>query len=213
MTLDTRIYVLDRVDVRELFREGQRLLGLADERQRGPDQQRWSDEQDKTWREGVSFVEPGNPWTISNDVGQGLPGWLMIHYRRDGERRRTAEEAAVHECCNHPDSDYYDAGEPQCSSVEHNPVCYAEVSIDTAYGYRGPNGYGCGDLHAAFITALGEWLDARGIRWKWRNEFTFEVHEGYDRLIDLTSGGSEAANWFRTSVLPAIAAHDIGGGQ
>lgn len=206
MTLNTRVYVLDKVDVHELFREAQRLLGLADDGKRGPDRQQWSNEQDRTWRGGVGATEPGNPWMISNEVGQGLPGWLMVHYRTDGHYR-TAEQAAVHSYCNHPDAEYYEPSKPTCRETEHDPVCWAELSIDTAYGYRGPNGYGCGDLHAAYVAGLGEWLDGRGLRWKWLNEFTGEVHEGYDRLIELASGGFEASAWFRTTALPAIAAH------
>jgi hypothetical protein len=206
MTLDTRVYITSPVNVQDLFLECQRLISIADEQHRGPGRQMWSDEQDMTWRDGERFVEPGNPWTISNKLGQGLPGWLMIHYR-PGAMYRTPDDAAVHDDCNHPDSDYYDAGTPTCDESEHDPACWAEVSIDTAYGYRGPNRTGCGDLHAAFVAGLGEWLDARGIEWKWLNEFTSKVHVGYERLVELASGGFEAAAWFRTTALPAINAH------
>ena len=63
---------------------------------------------------------------------------------------------------------------------------------------------GCGDLHARLVAELGIWLDQRGKRWKWENEFTGEIHEGYEQLIQLASGGFEATAWFRTMVVPAI---------
>src|SRR5690242_14095966 len=59
-----------------------------------------------------------------------------------------------------------------------------EVSFDTAYGYRGPEG-GCGDLHARLVRELGAWLDGRRVRWSWLNEWTGEVHEGYEGLSEL----------------------------
>lgn len=58
-------------------------------------------------------------------------------------------------------------------------------------------------------------LDARNVRWEWRNEFTGDVHGGedrYERLIDLCSGGFEATAWFRTTVMPVIAAMAAEGG-
>jgi len=51
-----------------------------------------------------------------------------------------------------------------------------EVNFDTAYGYKAANDAGCGDLHAAFIVRIGEWLDARGVDWSWYNEFTGDWH-------------------------------------
>lgn len=52
----------------------------------------------------------------------------------------------------------------------------------------------------------------RGVRWEWQNEFTGEIHTGYSRLVDLSSGGFEASSWFRSSVLPVIAA-EAGGAR
>lgn len=190
MTLDTRMYVLDPINAGDLFRQAQAVLGKYDEQGRGPDQMRWT----------------ADGGCISNAPGQDLPGWLMLHHG-DGAPYRTAEDAAVHECCNHPDADYYDTDQPACTDTEHSPVCWAEISIDTAYGYRGPDGMRCGDLHAAFVAEVGAWLDSQNIRWKWLNEFSGEVHDSAESLIELVSGGFEASAWFRTTVLPAIAGH------
>jgi hypothetical protein len=211
MTLDSRIYVIDEAPVSELFVFCQTLLGEYDDGWRGPERQVSRDEQDKTWRAGESFVEPGNAWSMANKLGQGLPAILDISYR-PGVPLRTPEQAASHTedgYCNHPANDYFDANEPVCNETEHRPACWAEISLDTAYGYKDERGWGCGDLHAVLISRIGQWCDERGLRWSWKNEFTSDIHGGddrYERLIDLTTGGFEASAWFRTTVMPALAA-------
>lgn len=94
-----------------------------------------------------------------------------------------------------------------CDGSDHAPACWLTVSFDTSYGYSDERGYGCGDLHAEYIARLGQWLDAMGIRWCWENEFTGEIHTGYEQLTGLASGAFEASAWFRTTVLPAIETH------
>lgn len=201
MTLDTRVYVLDAIDPHETFAKCRALIGATDRHV-------YTDEQTKTWRKGESFVEPGNHWSIWNTPGQGLPALLDINYR-PGCPLRTQEQADAHdEDCNIPkNSGYVPEWGPCDGSHMYRRACWLEVSFDTAYGYRDENGYGCGDLHARLVAELGRWLDERGVRWEWQNEFTGEVHTGYDRLVDLASSGFEASAWFRTSVLPAIEAH------
>ena len=189
MTLDTRIYVLDRVDVREAFAKCNALLGATENT-------RSTDEQDTTWREGGHITVPGSPWTISNEPDQGLPGWLMMHYRPGVPLRTDAQAAAHDEDCE---------GEDDCT-WSHRRACWLEVSLDTSYGYRGKEG-GCGDLHAWFVFELGKWLDEHGARWQWHNEFTGEIFTGTAGLESLCTLGAEATAWMREKVLPAILTH------
>jgi hypothetical protein len=205
MTLDTRIFVLDQIDPREVFAFCRDLLGASD-------RHAYTDEQDSSYADGEWAVRPDNAWTISNNPGQGLPAWLMIHYRPDAALR-TAEQAAEHdEDCNLPENVGYVAEWGPCDGKYHCRASWLTVSFDTAYGYRDDRGYGCGDLHAEYIAKLGQWLDERGVRWEWENEFTGEIHTGYGQLVELASGGFEASAWFRTSVLPAIEAEAQKGG-
>lgn len=188
MTLSTNVYILDPVSPHELFRYTQSLLTQYDDQKRPFNRQACSDKP-------FSYGAPGT-WQIANDLGQGLPGILDITYRPDGPLR-TAEQSAAH------DEDC-DEG---CSGEYHDRACWADLDLDTAYGYRDERGMGCGDLHAALVSQIGQWLDGRNIRWEWRNEFTGDVHGGsdrYERLVDLCSGGFEAAAWFQSTVLPAI---------
>jgi hypothetical protein len=184
MTLDTRVYVLDPVPPQAVFAFGRALIGAEDRH---------------TFRETAGC--------ISNNPGQGLPAWLML-YHGDGAPLHTAEQAAAHDGdCNVPGADYYEPTEALCDGTHaYRRACWLTVSFDTAYGYSDDRGYGCGDLHAEYVARLGQWLDSIGVRWEWMNEFTSEVHSGYDRLSDLGRGGASAADWFRSAVLPAIAA-------
>lgn len=202
MTLSTNIYVLDEVSPHELFRFCQTLLTKYDEPDHRPfNRQRCSD------TPLHEIYKLTGAWNISNEIGQGLPAILDIKYRPNGPLR-TPEQSAEHE----------DYCAEDCDRTYHDRACWLDVDFDTAYSARFSGGMGCGDLHAALVAEVGKWLDERDVRWEWRNEFTSEVHGGddkYERLIDLCSGGFAATAWFRTTVLPAIAA-DIasrGGGE
>lgn len=197
MTLSTNVYVLDPIDHREVFHFCQGMLAKYDEDRRSPEQQAWTDKQDETWRAGKSFVEPDNAWSIANRIGQGLPAILDISYRPNAPLRTPEQAAACYDWCD-----------DDCTEEHDQQACWLDIDFDTAYGYK-HNGMGCGDLHAAFVSELGQWLDARGVRWSWRNEHTGEVHGGedrYERLIDLCSAGFEASAWFEHTVKPVIEA-------
>lgn len=164
MTLNTRIYVLDPVDYREVFLKCNQLIGS---------------------HEGIKWTDKdGSVW---NHLGQGLCALLDVDY--------TGIPEGGHEKYCEPD-------DPD----ESHRTCFArhlEVSFDTSYSYRDELG-GCGDLHARLVAALGHWLGERGVRWLWQNEFTGEIHEGYDQLGELGDGGAAAAEWMAGAVLPAI---------
>lgn len=193
MTLSTNVYVLGDAPAKELFRFCQEFLTRYDEQRRSPDQQDWKDQGDEQGRR-----------RIANRIGQGLPGILDIEYRA-GAPLYTPEEAA--ECETYC--------EPDCNREHYYRACWLNIDLDTAYSSKFEGGMGCGDLHALFVSEVGQWLDKRGVQWEWRNEYSGEIHGGedkYERLVDLVSGGFEANAWFRTSVLPAIAAHIAEGG-
>ena len=199
MTLDTTVYVLDETDPHELFAKCRELIGATD-------RTRWYDEQDKTYVDGSSFVEPGNPWSIGNHLGQGLPAILEMAYRR-GAPLRTPEQSAEHDVsiCNLPGVAWYSAQEGDCDGHHpYSPACWAEVSFETSYTYDDAQGRTCGALHGDLVTGLGRWLDAKGVRWSWQNEYTGEVHTGYDRLVDLVRTSADTKEWFFTTVLPWI---------
>lgn len=205
MTLNTDVYILDECDPIEVFRYCQGLLAHFDDRRRPAEDQKFEHSQSTTWRDGEHVVEPDNHWRIDNEPLQGLPAWLMLRYR-PGSPLRTEEDVAAHDdWCNGPWSKFFTEDEAVCDRSGHDVPCWIELDFDTAYGYKS-GGMGCGDLHAVLVARLGEWLTAKGLRWKWRNEFTGEVHEGPDHLVELCSGGRDANSWFLNTVLPAIAA-------
>jgi len=145
--------------------------------------------------EGIRFEDkPGN---IYNRIDQGLCALLDIRHGNGRPLRVPGDHRPW--CAGEDDECFSPCGIP----------CWLEVSFDTAYGYQGPEG-GCGDLHARLVAELGQWLDGQGIGWSWQNEFTGEVHQGYEGLTDLAGSGARASSWFRDIAAPAIAAHMAG---
>jgi hypothetical protein len=108
--------------------------------------------------------------------------------------------------CGDPEHDEWVATDPT-----ENGTAALEVSFDTSYGYRGPNGESCSALHARLVAKLGEWLDGRGVAWWWCNEYTGEWHAndaaGRAALAEFAGAHTRpggADEWFRSLVLPAI---------
>ncbi len=196
MTLSTNIYVLDPVDVKEMFHFCQGLLTRYDEPlHRPPAEQRWRDRPSQRWN-GTEWVEDPDLRSISNEIGQVLPGILDIDYRASGPLREAQTECD--EGCD-PDD---------CSGRYHARACFADVDFDTAYSSKFSFG-GCSQLHALLVSNLGQWLDGRGVRWEWRTEYTGEVFGGDERYTSLTTlldSGVKAMEWFNDVVLPAIPA-------
>jgi hypothetical protein len=187
VTLATHVYVLTEADAAAVFHECRSLLGCTAAHT-------WTEHQEHD--DDARHSKPDGYWTVANDPSQGLPAWLLVNFRQERTPLRTPEQAAAHaEWCG-----------LDCDGSGHQVACYLDVDFDTAYSYQDEYG-GCGDLHARLVAQLGQWLDARGIEWSWKNKFTGEVHGGadrYERLLDLSSAESAAREWLLGTVLPAI---------
>ena len=179
MTLSTDIYVQRAIPARDVFEFVLAQLLEFDE--------------DHRLRSLV--VEDFTPSCFGTRLGQGLPAILSVDFK-PGDVLRTAEQAAEHEDC--------DEDEPVCDGSGHDPACVLEVNLDTAYGYKGPNGMRCSDLHAVVIVRLGRWLAERSVPFAWRNEYTGEIHQGEEGIEELLSSGVEADRWFDGTLMPTI---------
>lgn len=196
MTLNTRIAIGAPTDVRELLTFCQRLVNTPP---------------GHGIHESDGYGQPGVR-LIGNPIGIGADALLAIHYAPDGTL-----PTHVHDkwCATelggeweHTQEDVDHHAEHIASDPTENGWAAIEVSFDTAYSYRGDGGESCSDLHARILTALGQWLDARNLPWKWQNEYTSEWHDGYDGLAEFGDAhrSTGADTWFRTVALPAIAA-------
>lgn len=143
---------------------------------------RRDDETDAKYEKRLGWWR-ARPAVIRTVAGQGLPAIVTSEHRGD------APVAA--------EDQYDDDGDLIRRS------CQVVVSWDTGYGYSA-HGMGCASLHAAALTLLHESLPA-GVTMQWENEFTGEVHDGIDNVLDLAGDGEEVATWFRDVALPAVA--------
>lgn len=208
MTDDTAIYIEDEIGPLDVFNYLiHQLVEFQEPDSNGPrtfDAVRTKAEVDTDWH----TKKPLDTWTMETVIGQGMPAWLMVHYRPGGAYR-TTEQAAEHDedICNLPTSSWTDEDSEMCDGTDHAPACHLQVSMDTAYGFHGPNGMRCDHLHGVILARLTEWLGAQGVAWKWKNEYTGDIHPGGEGLDGLLKGGDEANAWFDNVASPVIAAH------
>ncbi|MBN9791269.1 hypothetical protein DMP17_22060 [Pseudonocardia sp. TMWB2A] len=196
MTLSTNVAIGKPHNVREVFEFCRGLLGTPD---------------GTPVREGAGYLDERTK-RIGNPIGIGLPALLDITYGPDGP--------LTHRCdrfCSTELGGEFDTTQEQiddhtryvAESPTQNGWAAMIVDFDTAYGWRGEGGETCSDLHARLVTALGQWLDARGLPWKWQNEYTGEWFDRYDGLAEFGNAhrATGADAWFRNQVVPAIQAH------
>lgn len=145
---------------------------------------------ESTWEAGVSEID--------HPCGVGLDAWLNLRYRKDGP---LVEGNPCESWCDE-----------DCDKEGHVPDHHIRIDLDTTYSYMGPNGEGCGGLHARLIAEFGLWLDEQNISWGWNNEFTGEdwmEDRRYEGLAELAGNSLEAREWFTGKVLPAILAGEV----
>lgn len=136
---------------------------------------------------------------IDHRPGIGLPAWLLTSYRPGGPSRV-------------PDGEDWDKYEREARDEDpfDNGWGSIQINFDTAYSYRGPNGEGCSQLHALYITALARSFEELGLDWKWRDEYQGEWYDKLDHVDEFGGfhdkpGGP--ADWFENLVVPAILAN------
>lgn len=130
--------------------------------------------------------------------GQGLPAWLHVNYRADGSDLYEVD-----------DIETWDDGD-EIEQYMTCPAAFAKISWDTAYGFSGPNGMGCTELHSLAIRYVAACVMRRGYGITWKNEYTGEWNEGLTGFEEFGFGGAEAMDWFRNVARPAIAAEMLG---
>lgn len=179
MTLSTDMYIQGEVDLAQLRWIVQEALAKHDDQHRPVDAQIW--EEAKYSQNAVCTVP-----------GQGLPAWTFIYFGEDGAWRAPEDEY---------DNDVEEGEEPRFVAPKH----FARIDFDTAYGYTGPDGEGCAELHTALMLQVGAWLEVQGVPWQWQNEYSGEIHNAFEGFEEFAGHGYEAAAWFK-SVMPAIRA-------
>ena len=200
MTLNTSIAIGKPTNVREVFDFCRGLLNTPT---------------NTPFTDRIDEHHPGRK-EIFNPGGIGLDAWLWIYYGADGPMTHVHDEWCATEAGPAKwDSDgevmvtQEDVDQHTAEVAAHptmNGWAAIEVTFDTAYGYRGPDGESCSQLHARLIAQLGAWLDRKGLPWKWQNEYSGEWFDGYDGLAEFAGAhkSTGAAAWFESTVVPFI---------
>lgn len=186
MTLDTHFIILDVVDPFEVFTFTRNVVGGGAE---------LSTAQWELRPPHSSEVVRNYPLNheIAMKPGQGFDAWIILHHR-EGE--------VLH--YDHYEEDE-ETGEFREWLGDHPRGARVEISLDTTYGYRDGQGRGCGDLHADYVRALGQWCEERGWSYSWQNEFTGEWHDDWRVAAkELGASGRDMESWFYGSVVPAF---------
>jgi len=197
MTLNTDVYVLGEIGRVDLFEFVLSQLLEFDNYQdsgipRSRSQVVVEAEADTDYR----TKQPKDTWTMETRIGQGLPAWFRMHYR-PGQPYRTAEATCAENEC------WLEDGET-CDGKYHDPACFIEFDMDTAYGYHGPSGLHCSGLHAIVIAHVYHWLKSQGVDMMWRNEYTGDLNQGLDGIEEFLGSGTNAMDWFNNIALPTI---------
>lgn len=168
MTMTTTVIVKDPVPVEQLFRFAQSLLG-------DPDTMEWHHIPPMTpYKFNERYTRPPEPNGVyENRIDQGLAAILHVTYGADGPL--VLEDA----------QDEWTSDEEWADYVAHHSGC-VDIYLDTAYGYRGPNGGGCADLHAWLVAHIARWVEDRGARWE---SYTGEINVWIDNVFDLVKLG------------------------
>lgn len=106
------------------------------------------------------------PNSVNMPPGIGLPALSWVDYSNTREPLPLDEDEtdSLEEAASDPDKFY-------------SPRAHAVIHFDTAYGYKSPNGAGCGDFHAWLVREMGAWLESHGASWTWYDESGNGWHE------------------------------------
>ena len=131
--------------------------------------------------------------TVPNTVYTGPAKYGRIGQTLKSTRRGSGRNALCHmyyteteeEIPQHPSETDDPELEDLENDVHYNPHAYIELSFETAYGYRGPDGEECSDLHRTILLSLSSYVTSHGGEFIWNDEFTGEWHTGIEPISTL----------------------------
>ncbi len=98
---------------------------------------------------------------------------MMVSYRKDGKPLSDEGDFLLRRAaCDNPD----------CEPGHHYPAHEMIVAFATDVTYSAAGAANCGQIHAALIYQIGNWLEDQGVSWTWASLLNPETHSGYDNL-------------------------------
>lgn len=203
MTLSTHIHINTSLDAEALFDLQLRaILTAGDVLDRYEGAQIRRSEPGKPFWEGGSYLS--HDYGIATVIGQGLPALTSLDWQENQEPYTYLGVYGKEDYSWYEDEDEIAEAKAQRAEDEASfPEAVYRLNYDTAYGYTGPNGIGCSELHARAIAFIHENLP-EGSTFHWHNEFTGEWFEGLNGMDGFLNNGDDAMNWFQNIAVPAI---------
>lgn len=142
----------------------------------------------------VQILDPVDPHEVFQVCG-GFVGVTGEHAVYDGEGTWGAvPESGIRAVRTRPNQ-----GLPACVEVLYRIGAPLRIEGQTGGGieemvdpcHAAVNFQSTGDsrraaVHVDLVTRLGSWLDARSVRWSWKNEYYGTVHGGADKYVRLS---------------------------
>ncbi len=97
----------------------------------------------------ATAVRRERPGYIANQLGQGFAAIVEIHYGLDGPLQMEGFDYG---------GEFHDEADGPFVPAPAAAVC---AELDTAYGYKGPDGETCSQLHLRLATAVAGWVRER----------------------------------------------------
>lgn len=162
MTLNTKFYITtDGIDPNTVWNALLDMVEPEDFPLSREDYTETEDADERGWG-------PKGSTKTNTRVGIGLNAWCFMWHNEDGSALVYDEEHT-----DDPDEDIW-----------FTPRGYIRLDFDTAYGYRGPNGEDCSDLHGRIVARLAEIVTAMGGEYAWQDEFTGEWFTDLSHIPD-----------------------------
>ena len=120
--------------------------------------------------------KPEGSVLTNTEVGIGLNAWSFMTHNADGTAIALGRDQTDDESKADPDDDY--------AYFYYVPKSYIRLAFDTSYGYTGPNGEGCSDLHGQIVTHLAGIVTEMGGEYAWQDEYTGEWFTDLDHIPD-----------------------------
>lgn len=120
-------------------------------------------------------TEPDGREAIYISPHENMPIQMGVYHR--SERMLFTEEEAREKAGS-------GCGKPDCSAHAAQPAHLVVALASSVYWEDADRSWNAGNLHSGMVWAIGGFLDAKKVPWKWQENISHATHVGYEALND-----------------------------